>query len=90
MAACIVSFDWARAQSQMSAFDCVYCVTVTNSIMNVKIIVWVPVVPVVPLHFSVTTMYTTTSDCSQRLIGGRCKMRGAGNRQRVKWVRVGN
>jgi len=54
LAAFIVSFDWARDQWQMSAFDCVYCVTVTNTSMNVEIIVWVPVVPVVPVRFIVT------------------------------------
>jgi len=46
LAACIVPFDCARAQWQMSAFDCVYCVTVTNTIMNVEIMVLVPVVSV--------------------------------------------
>jgi len=58
LAACIVSFDWARAQQPMSAFDCVYCITVTNPIMNVKIIVWVLVVPVC---FSGTNRRLTTS-----------------------------
>ena len=35
-------FDWARPEWQMSVFDCVYCVTVTNTIMNVEIIVFRP------------------------------------------------
>jgi len=61
---CTVSFDWAQAQWQMCAFDCVCCITVTNTIMNVVIIVWVPVVPEVPVCFSVTTLPLSVHDQS--------------------------